>query len=756
MTPTTIQDPTASINDPAMDQTTDNTKYEPDDASLPKNLQDDLKTIVRYVEHEDEYIRKQQLRVWKKNERFWHGLQYLYWDEVANDWVSPVDTNANNYGGDEGNRDGDDGPFYDFVVNIYQSFGEAIISALSSQMPAVRFPPDDADNPDDIVAAKTHDKIADLITRHNSGKIMLLQALLNMWNQGIVACYHYGKADRKYGTFPIPIETASYACPNCSDYTQPTPGQCPNCGTNLIYEAVVSGNEDCPKTRVIWEFFGPLFVKVSYWAKKQDDFGYLLLGEDKPIAFLQDKYFAIADQIGKGGNAGPYDSWEKIGRSPSQYNFSVNDNSSLATERRCWLRPWQYNVLGMDKKESIAELNRLFPDGCYVAFVNDIYAESRNECMDDYWDVGKGKLSQFIHADALGQSMVPLQEFKNIAVNLKLETMEQAIETTYADPNVLNFEDFARHEIRPGMMVPTKPGSKDGRIADGFYSSRPAVLSETVTDVEQSAIKDAQFVTGAQPQLWGGNSDNSNTLGEYESEKQQALQRLSITWSLLNAFWAQIVAKSVKIYVKALAADEKYVVRSNGSYANVWIRKAELTGKVGDVESEGADTFPVSIMQKQALLFKLMGMNNELVNAVISEPDNRSVISEALGFPELKIPQEAQRVRQLSETNQMIERKVPLPIQPDIDDDAVHIDVLTNFLISEAGDLLQQEDPGAFQALMAHLQMHKQNQAANQAAAQEAAMKQQIQVQQVKQAVNSVPQIGSKQSEPENSHPGQP
>lgn len=749
MTPT--QDPEIDPNINA--QENNDGKYEPDDQVLSDEMQDDLKTIVRFVEREDEYIRKQQLRVWKKNERFWHGLQYIYWSEIEGDWVSPVDTKNSNFD-EQGNRDGDDGPFYDFVINIYQSFGEAIISALSSQMPAVRFPPDDADNPDDLCTAKTYDKIADLITRHNQGKIQLLQALLNMWNQGIVACYHYGKADHKYGTFKLPVHTPLYRCPVCADYTQPSPGTCINCGNELIYDSILE-EEELPKSRVIWEFFGPLFVKVSYWAKKQSDFGYLLLAEDKPIAFLQDKYSFIADKIVTAGQSGPYDNWEKIGRSPSQYNFAVNDNVALATERRCWLRPWQFNVLGQSKKNNIAALNKMFPDGCYVAFVNDVYAESRNECMDEVWTIGKGKLSQFIHADALGQAMIPLQEFKNTAANLKLETMEQAIETTYADPTVVNFEDFSRHEVRPGMVFPAKPGST-GNLSNSFYSTHPAVLSETVTDVEQSAVKDAQFVTGAQPQLWGGNSDNSNTLGEYESEKQQALQRLSITWSLLNAFWACLLEKSVKIYVKALAADEKYVVRENGSYANVWIKKAELTGKVGNVESEGADTFPVSVMQKQALLFKLMGMNNELVNAVISEPDNRSVISEALGFPELKIPQEAQRVRQLSETNKMIESGQTIPIQPDIDDDAVHIDVLTNFLISEAGDLLMDENPETYQALMAHLQMHKQNQAANQAAAQEAAMKQQIQVQQVKQAVNSVPQIGSKQSEPENSHPGQP
>lgn len=717
-------------------------KYEPDDQDLSDELQDALKDIVRQCQLEDDFTRKLQISEWKKNEKFWHGLQQLWYSEVQGDWVSPVDS-RNNFFDTDTNRDGDDAPYYDYSVNIYRALGESIISALSAQMPNPRFPPDDADSPDDLCTAKTYDKIADLITRHNDGKIHLMQALLNLWNQGTVACYHYAKADRKYGTFKLPRYGQEFQCPVCSEYVQPQPGVCPNCGSELISAQIISGYDECPKSRIIWEMFGPLFVKFSRWAKTQDDFGYLLLEEDKPTAFLQDKYFKIADKIGNSSPAGS--DWEKIGRSPSSYTNSYTDNLNLATETRCWLRPWQYNCLGQDKKDIIQQLNDRFPEGCFVAFVNKEYAESRNECMDTVWTVGKGKLSQYIHSDPMGQDQIPLQEAKNTTFNLKLETMEQGIETTYADPDVLNFDDYSRHEARPGTVYPAKP--KQGQaLGQSFYTSGRATLSETVTDVEHSVMVDSQLVTGAQPALWGG-VDDSNTLGEYESQKQQALQRLSITWKLLNNFWVNVVSKSVHLYVKALAEDERYVVRENGSYANVWIRKAKLTGKVGQVEAEGSDTFPVSIIQKQSLLFKLMGMNNEIINSVITEPDNRSIISEALGFPELKIPQEAQRVRQLSETNQMIEVGQVVPIQPDIDEDDVHIDVLTNMLISEEGALLQTENPQAFAACMQHLQMHKQNQAANVQAQQEQAMKQQIQIQQVKQAVNAVPQIGSKQSD---------
>src|ERR1035441_9752080 len=140
---------------------------DPNGHNLPKNLQECLKLLIDKYEKEDSWVRKQQLKLWKKNEEFWHGIQFVFWSESSQDWISP---SVYNWFNQEEGREGAEGPFYDFVINIYKAHGEAIIAALSAQVPTVRFPPDDAEDDDDLLTSKTYAKIADLIQRHNQVK----------------------------------------------------------------------------------------------------------------------------------------------------------------------------------------------------------------------------------------------------------------------------------------------------------------------------------------------------------------------------------------------------------------------------------------------------------------------------------------------------------------------------------------------------------------------------------------------------------
>lgn len=747
------QNPT--FTDPSLTDTHDNSisqAYDPDKIDdLPEDLQDCLRDIIRNCEKEDDYIRKQQLRQWKKNERFWHGLQYIFWSEVNGDWMSPVDTRMSD-DSLHGNRDGADGPYYDFVINQYKAHGESIIAALAAQMPAVRFPPDNADSDDDLTTSKTYGKISDLIQRHNKSKIALFKILFNAWNSGSYFIYHYNKADRKYGTVSIPNYKMVSQCSTCG---QEGDGTCPQCGIPNLMQQILTGNTDAPKSRVCWEIFGPLFVKVSYWSQEQKDFGYLIKSLDMPVAKLKDMFPLLAPKI-SGGESNAYDITEKIARSPSQYAYGTNNNPSLGTWREVWLRPWQFEALGEDLRDKINELKIRFPEGCRVQFVKDLYAGSNPECMDKMWTVGKAGLSNYIHADPLGQGLIPLQEAKNTIFNLKLETMEQGIATTYADPDVLNFQDFARHELRPGMVVPAR-AKKGESLGQSFYVGPKAELSGEVVELERQVQLDSEFVSGDNPSIYGGLSEEGGrTASEYETSKQQSLQRLSIVWSLLNVTWAELMGKSVTLYKEALLGDENYVIKEKGNYVNVWIKKAELTGKVGEVEAEGADSFPVTLAQKQSLLFKLIGLNNSMLNEVFMNIENRSVIANALAFPELTLPQEDQRMKQTSENNSMIASGVTLPIDPIIDDDGVHIDVGVDFLVSEEGRMLKTQTPLAYQAIEQHIQAHKQNQSQIQQQQAAAQLQQQMQVMQVKQAVNSIPPLSSRKPEGETSNAPQP
>jgi len=717
--------------------------YGPNNEKLPEALVDCLRELVRQKELEDDNVRKQQIRQWKKNDRFWHGIQYIFWSETQQDWIAPINTRWDDL---TANREEADGPFYDYVTNIYKAHGESIIAALSAQVPAVRFPPDDAENEDDIATSKVYDQIADLIQRHNQSKMIMLQSLLALWNQGLVLAYHAPKADKAFGNVQLPIYDSGQECESCGYLKMPDPQKsednnketpdvkdevegtrnkdeaddseitqdtCPDCGQPLTETPVLTGFKDVPKTRVLIDIYNPLFVKIPYYARTQEECGYLGLSIDQPIALLQSLFGDIADEIEAESNL--YDIYEKLGRAPASYSYAIIDNKNLRTLRRWWFRPYQFKSLGREKEQEIEQLEKLYPDGCYVCFVGDVYAESRNENMDKYWTIGKAGISTYIHSDPMGQPLINVQEKVNVLDNLTLETIEQGISTVFADPQVLNFEDYSRHELRPGMYAAAKarPGKS---LSDGFYEGPKATLSKEVPMYRQQNDHDAQFLVGSFPSIYGGPGEGSSrTAAEYEMSRQMALQRLSITWTMFSHWWARLMEKCVHIYVENVIADEHYVSKNKENYVNVWIRQSELTGKVGDVEAEAAETFPVTTGQKQSLLFKLMGMNNDMINAALFDVENRKILADALSFPELTIPDEAQRTKQAYEIQRMIDKKQLVGIEPEIDDNDVHVQVLRDFMAGSKGRDLQARDPEIYTILMQHLQLHLANKAQQEA-----------------------------------------
>lgn len=689
---------------------------DPNNRKLPKDLQECLKFLIKKYEDEDSWVRKQQLKLWKKNEEFWHGIQFVFWSESRQDWLSP--TLYRWFQEDEG-REGAEGPFYDFVINIYKAHGEAIISALGAQVPTVRFPPDDAEDDDDVQTSKTYSKIADLIQRHNQAKVLQLMSLFTLWNQGFLAWYHAPKADKAFGSVNIENFKKGLSCEAC-DKSIPVDDEedlidgmhkCPDCGGPLTVETVLDSFQESPKTRVIIDQFGGLHVKVPYWARKQGDFSYLIKALDQPKPFLKSIYPHIADQIDADENDAQ--AYERMSRTPSSFtSFSrADDNRDLVTHRQCWMRPWALEGLPKEKESEKKKLYKMFPNGIYVCLVGNTYCESRDEDMDKYWTVCKGGLSTYIHADALGQPLIPVQELSNVLVNLTAETVEQGIGSGFADPDVLNFNVYSKHEARPGMIYPARPRPGQS-LQNSFFETGRATLSREVGPFQSYLEKAGQFVVGSFPSIYGGPAEgNSRTLGEYQQSRTQALQRLSIAWSLFVIAWSKLMEKCVHMYVENMIDDERYTIpdaNRKDNYVNVWIRKADLTGHVGEVEPEGADSFPISTPQKQTLFFKLVELNNEFINAALFDPENRRLIADLLAFPDIQIPGEVQRMKQCAEIADMI-KGMPVQIDPLVDDGPIHIEVCKNFLAGQRGLDMKKTDPQTYMLIEQHLQMHVQN-----------------------------------------------
>ena len=725
-----------------------------------------LKVIVDHFDEEDRAVRDRQIRQWRRLKLLWENIQHVYYSEVAHDWRIP-----------ESERSGDDGDqgFYDKPVNIYRAYLESIIAALSVTVPPVTCYPDDADNPLDISTAKAGDKIAELVFKHNDAPLLWVHALFVFCTEGMTACYTYVKEDEKYGTYedkkyeeqdelhdismcPLcgtqisdeialenpavqmdeqmedeyapddesalqdeMIDTGMELCPNCSRTVIPQLSQQSVTITRMV------GVTKHPKSRVMMEVYGGLFVKVPVWARTQSECSYLIYSYETHYANVIAKYPELRDKVQKG--VANYDMYEQWGRTSPQYRGEHPVNN--VTVRNCWLRPCSFNILNEDEAK---ELNKLYPDGVKVCIVNDDVAHAENEALDDSWTLTYNPLSDFIHFDPIGLLLTSVQDITNDLISLTLQTIEHGIPQTFADPKVLNFNAYRNSEVIPGGIYPATP--KSGKnLGDGFYEVKTATLSQEVLPFAQKIQEIGQVVSGALPSLFGGQMSGSRTASEYSMSKNQALQRLQTQWKMLSMWWKTVFGKVIPMYMKEVKEDEKQVKKDEfGNFINVFIRKAELEGKIGSVEIEANENLPITWNQQKDAVMELFQLNNDAVMATLASPENLPFIKKAIGLNDYIIPGEDDRQKQYEEIQQLInsepiemppdpmmmqqammsgmeppppQRLPSVPADQDVDDHEIESDICRRWLVSDAGRLCKTDNPAGYENVLLHMKMHK-------------------------------------------------
>jgi hypothetical protein len=170
------------------------------------------------------------------------------------------------------------------------------------------------------------------------------------------------------------------------------------------------------------------------------------------------------------------------------------------------------------------------------------------------------------------------------------------------------------------------------------------------------------------------------------------------------------MARAIKGYITDLLEDEPFVQQKGNSFVNYFIKKSELQGKVGKVLPETSDQFPTSWVEKRALMMELIQLNNEAIQAVIFSPENASLIAELIGLPNLFIPGDDDRNKELIIIAKLIapvidpitgQRMPPMqiPIDPALDNPEIHSEVIKAFLNSDLGLELQDSDPMAYGAI---------------------------------------------------------
>jgi DNA-directed RNA polymerase subunit RPC12/RpoP len=684
---------------------------------VPLEVEVQLSSILKKVEMEDQEIRLRSFRVWRQLEMYMQGVFDGYWNEIAVDYRRlSEDTDDEN--DDDTRRN----------INIVRPHAESIIAALSTKVPGVQYYPDDAENPADVDTAVAYSQVNELISKHNKSSLMLIRALCILWNQGTVFGYNYHRTDPRYGTVSLPqteqkqIFTHEVMCSYCGSLigvvkeTQPTePIRCENCGMTLVPQVKshpetierIVGYTDEPKGREHFELFGPKNVKIPFWASKQEDCGYLLLKLDKHYAMLMEEFKEKAENISEG--AGSTDTYERYMRLATEYYGNVP--KELSTVKCLWLRPWMYNLISADKdNEELVYLQENFKIGVLCIFIQDKLVAIQDENLDDHWTISYDPLTEFIHGEPLGKPLIPVQDIENDILDLTVQSIEYGISENFVDPRVVDFTKYGKEGALPGMLTPAKaqPGAS---LSDGFYQTKPAVVSQEIEKFSDRLETKGQFSVADFPSLFGGTGD-AKTAFEYNKSNAQALQRLSLTWKKLSIFWSDMMAKSVTEYVENMKEDEKLVKKENGKFINSWIRKEMMTGKIGSVEPESSDQLPQSWEQKWMLIVKMLEMKDEAINSVLLAPENAELMKLATGMPEFYIPGEKDRNKQFGEIYDIINGQ-PAPVDLEVDDHAVHMRIIKNYCVDPQGVLLYKTQPQVYQLIIQHYLDHQQAQVHN-------------------------------------------
>lgn len=674
-----------------------------------------LKGTIDDLEKKDRPNRDKLLRIYKKHNSYWEGIQDVYWDERARDWRRVKDHLDEDTKSDEtSSADRESTQF-----NIYRAHGESIIAALTAAIPGTRFFPEDADSPEDLSTAKAYSKMSKKIERDNDVGMLFVKSLFILYNQGFVAAYTYHHiSEEEYGSVSIPyIEVESEViktalCPNCGNVleSEGEPVNCESCGETVepVMDEFESEPMEVEKTREeprgkeCLEIYGPLNVKVPDWVTKVDDAPYLILELDQHYALMQDLYPDFKDEI-KPANT---DTNERWARQSSELGNTSND-SDLVSHKRVWLRPFAYNLIRNDKSGYAERLREEFPDGLLVTLVGTTIVEMVEDNLDKRWTISASPLSTHIHSSPIGKSIIPVQEMKNDMVNLTYETIRHGIPENYADPNYFNFDAYRKVKNTPGLTFPLQ--IPPGKSLDAVFAQRtPATLSKEVEPFHARLDQEGQFLSGDLPSVHGGQiQGGSGTFSEYQLSGNRALQRLGLTWKIINAWWPLVMGKACRSYHDNLRYDDKFVQQSGSSFLNVWIRQSEASGKVGHIEAESSDTFPMTNAQKAQKLMEFINMKDEMIMGALFHPENSHLIASLLGFGDIYIPGDDDRNKQLIEIAQMI-NGVPIPVNPELDNHQVEVEVCRAWLISEAGLEAQQMNPEGYNNVFMHYMEHKQ------------------------------------------------
>lgn len=423
-----------------------------------------------------------------------------------------------------------------------------------------------------------------------------------------------------------------------------------------ISEDVTDGDDPGQYTRL----FGVLESRAGAYLSKVKDWPIFETEDEFSLVAMKRKYPEKRKKL----NSGAGDSYYRNARMAVKRRagtdtaidiYTGDDGTGMCTITHSYLRPDFYEHLQESDRE---EIEQMFPEGMCLVRNGDTYLESYSFDIDAHVDVIYAIPADGANTPAIVDPLMPVQDSVNTGMNLSEETFDHGIPTTYWDQET-NIDSLNQDRNMPGASRKMVRRSDTAAEDHFFITPRLDPSPQQIEYTQNLQGPFAQFVTGLPPAIQGFGDEDQKTASGYAQMRQMALGQMAIVWKPFTSWYTREMTRSVKL---ASASDvlitgilDPLILGANRRA--VKIEPHELNGfKFTNASDEN---FPETYTERRNAFMTLMS-DPDAKQWILQEPDNLYLAKGYIGLPDLTIPGEDSRNKQLREIAEM-ETQSPVP-----------------------------------------------------------------------------------------------
>ena len=651
---------------------------------ISEDDQAQLRGLVRNLLSQSDMSRRNQLRRVLRGRDYFDNKFNIVWDDGLRLYVPLSAINLSSY--DLADEESDTDSLLNW--NIYQATGMYLISSLAGGRPTVRWYPKNAENQLDVQTANASTDVLDLFYRTNGLATQLNRQAFLLFNDAVSYAYvRYVQDGPRFGFRDAAIienvtkelRPAGYMCGYCGAFTDArtamqTNGACSKCGQPLsagAYQNAVTGpvptqvgTRQVANGAEILNFYGVPEVRVPPEAASIALASYFCLQTEEDPGFLAALYPWLADKIQAGTFMGEETLIEerqarlsiRAGTWQGPYG-AVDGSNEKVTFTRIWVRP--YLFYRIKDPETRQRLLTAFPKGAFFAFAGNVFCESRNECMDDYWVMCHAYPGDGAIRPSIGEILLDAQDALNDLMDAEIQAARHAVPFTLYNQELLGGAEFKQSKSRGGMMYPVE--MKDARsLGEQVLQTGTPAMPADVGALRQEIFGHiSQWLSGALPGMTGQGDPNLPTAKAFAQAREQALGRLGVTWQNILDCWVKIAELAVKHFIENRTDDVLVPDMTPIGFRNRVVKLSSLQGQAV-AYAESSETFPLTNSEKRDNVLN-MARISPAFGAALASPENYEFTKSIGALQGFKLPGEKARAKQLREIQRLLQEQ---PIQP--------------------------------------------------------------------------------------------